>query len=216
MVLVVGAFFLVDGDKYLSLDWLRERRGSLLGMIDQSPLVFGLFFAIVYVIATALSLPGATVLTIASGTLFGFGPGLLIASFSSTIGATLAFLLTRLFFREWAQRRFARYLGRINSGFRRDGGIYLFALRLAPLFPFFVVNIAMGLTPIRAGQFYLISQLAMLPGTALFVYAGTQIANLNSASDILSLRMIASLTAIGLMPLAARFAWAQFRQRSRA
>jgi len=156
------------------------------------------------VLVTALSLPGATVMTLAGGALFGFWPALLVVSFASTIGATLAMLVARFLLRDWVQGKFGDKLRAINAGIEKEGAFYLFSLRLVPIFPFFLINLAMGLTPLRAVLFYAVSQIGMLPGTAVYINAGTQLGQLESAGGILSPALLLSFTLLGLFPLIAR------------
>ena len=165
-------------------------------------MLFG--YLLVYVLVTALFLPGAAVMTLAGGALFGFWPALLVVSFASTIGATLALLVSRFLLRDWVQGRFGDRLKAINAGIEAEGAFYLFSLRLVPIFPFFLINLAMGLTPLRSATFYWISQLGMLPGTAVYVNAGTQLGQIESAAGILSPQILLSFALLGLFPLAAK------------
>ncbi len=190
---------------YLSLDTLKARQSEVAGFYERNPvLVIGLFF-LIYVIATALSLPGATILTLAGGALFGLATGTFIVSFASTIGATLAFLGSRFLLRDWVQAKFGDKLRVINAGVEKDGAFYLFSLRLIPAVPFFVINLAMGLTPMRTWTYYWVSQIGMLLGTLVYVNAGTQLANINSLADIASPGIIGSFVALGLFPWIARW-----------
>src|SRR4030065_1366459 len=161
-------------------------------------------FSAVYIISTALSLPGAAILTLAGGAIFGFWPGTLVVSFASTSGATSAFIVSRFLLRDWVQGRFREKLETINEGIRKEGAFYLFAMRLVPAFPFFLVNIVMGLTPIKTTTFYWVSQTGMLAGTMAFVFAGTQLSQIQSVRGILSLTLLISFTIIGVLPLIAR------------
>jgi uncharacterized membrane protein YdjX (TVP38/TMEM64 family) len=158
----------------------------------------------IYILVTALSLPGAVVLTLAGGALFGLGVGFVAISFASSIGATLAFLVSRFVLRDFVQSRFGDRLRVINKGVRREGAFYLFSLRLVPIFPFFLINLAMGLTPMRTGVYYLVSQVGMIPGTLVYVNAGTQLGRLESLSGILSPGLLLSFALLGLFPLLAR------------
>jgi len=153
------------------------------------------------VATTALSLPGAAVLTLASGLIFGLQVGTLLSSFASTMGAGLAFLATRYFLKDWVQSKFGSKIDSINEGVKKEGAYYLFTLRLMPVFPFFLVNLLMGLTPIKFWTYYWVSQIAMLPGTAIYVNAGTQISEIESPKDILSPALILSFVLLGLFPL---------------
>nr|WP_300999858.1 bifunctional TVP38/TMEM64 family protein/FAD-dependent oxidoreductase [Halomonas sp.] len=204
LILTVGGYFLSGADELLTLANLQAEQARFQAWLTEEPvMVVGGFFAL-YVLMAALSLPGATLLTVLGGALFGFGWGLLIISFASTLGATLAALIARTLARTPLERRFAPQLERINAGIRREGAFYLFTLRLIPLFPFFVINLVMGLTRMRLLTFYWVSQLGMLPGTAVFVNAGRELGNLQSLGDILSPGLIGSFVLIGLFPWLAR------------
>ncbi len=190
---------------YLSLDALKARQSEFAGFYEQNPvLVIGVFF-LIYVTATALSLPGAAILTLAGGALFGLVTGTIIVSFASSIGATLAFLGSRFLLRDWVQTKFGDKLRAINEGVEKDGAFYLFSLRLIPAVPFFVINLAMGLTPIRASTFYWVSQVGMFLGTLVYVNAGTQLAQIDGLSGIASPGLIGSFVALGLFPWIARW-----------
>ncbi len=190
---------------YLSFDALKARQSQLTGFYQENPLlVIGVFVA-VYVVSTALSLPGAAILTLAGGALFGVVLGTVIVSLASTIGATLAFLGARFLLRDWVQRKFGSKLRAINAGVEKDGAFYLFTLRLIPAVPFFVINLAMGLTPMRAWTFYWVSQVGMLLGTLVFVNAGTQLARIDGLSGIVSPALIGSFVALGLLPWISRW-----------
>lgn len=203
----------LDLGRWLSFEQLQARHGALQAQWQERPLAtLGAFFSL-YVAVAALSIPGATVLTLAGGALFGFGTGLVLVSFASSLGALLAFWVARHLLREGVQARFGRLLAPLNEGVRRDGAFYLLTLRLVPVFPFFAVNLLMGLTPISAARFYAVSQLGMLPATALYVNAGTQLAALRSPADVLSPALLASLVLLGLFPLAARAALAAWQRR---
>jgi pyruvate/2-oxoglutarate dehydrogenase complex dihydrolipoamide dehydrogenase (E3) component/uncharacterized membrane protein YdjX (TVP38/TMEM64 family) len=202
LAILLYRFGLAD---YLSLDALKARQGEFAGFYADNPvLVIGAFF-LIYVISTALSLPGAAILTLAGGALFGVVTGTIIVSFASTIGATLAFLGSRFLLRDWVQAKFGDKLRTINEGVEKDGAFYLFSLRLIPAVPFFVINLAMGLTPIRTWTFYWVSQLGMFLGTIVYVNAGTQLAQINSLRDIASPGLIGSFVALGLFPWIARW-----------
>ncbi|PMR75562.1 FAD-dependent oxidoreductase [Billgrantia endophytica] len=203
LLLVVG-FFLSGANEYLTLGNLKAEQSRFQAWLADDPVtVIGGFFAI-YIAMAALSLPGATLMTVLGGALFGLGWGLLIISFASTLGATLAALIARTLARGPLERRFASQLERINAGMRREGAFYLFTLRLIPLFPFFVINLVMGLTRMRLVTFYWVSQLGMLPGTAVFVNAGRELGNLETLSGILSPGLIGSFVLIGFFPWLAR------------
>lgn len=196
----IAASFALGLDDVLTLEAIKERQAEFQDLRAASPVaVAGAFFAL-YTFATAASLPGAALLTLAAGALFGVIEGTLLVSFASTIGATLAFLISRYLFRDGVQRRFGRRLKTINDGVARDGAFYLFTLRLVPVVPFFLINLLMGLTPISARTFYWVSQVGMLPGTLVYVNAGTQLAEIDSLRGIASPALLASLVALGVFP----------------
>lgn len=204
VVALVALFFWFDLGRYLDLGYLREVHEAAVAAAHRQPLAATLLFFSAYVLVTALSLPGAAVMTLAAGAIFGLVWGLAIVSFASSVGATLAMLIARKVLGEWVQQRFARQLASVNRGLERDGGFYLFSVRMVPLFPFFVINLVMGLTPIRTWTFYWVSQVGMLPGTFVYVFAGTQLATVSSVGDVLSPGLIIALSLLGLFPLAAR------------
>ena len=172
---------------------------------QQNLMIFAALFFALYVLVTATSLPVAVWMTLAAGALFGFWWGLLLVSFASSIGATLAFLLSRYLLRDWVQAKLGNYSQTINTGLKKDGVFYLFSLRLIPALPFFAVNLLMGLTAMKSWRFYWVSQLGMLLGTAVYVNAGTQLFQLTSVSDISSPFLLMSFAALGLLPWMARF-----------
>lgn len=204
VVAAVIAFIALDLGRYLSLDYLKQSQAAFAGLYQRQPLaVVGAYF-LVYVVAAALSLPGATILTLAGGAIFGLGWGLLIVSFASSAGATVAFMVARFVLRDSVEARFGNRLAEINRGIEKDGAFYLFTLRLIPVVPFFVINLVMGLTKMRALTFYWVSQLGMLAGTAVYVNAGTQLARLDSLKGILSPGLLGSFVLLGVFPLIAR------------
>ncbi|SHJ90779.1 FAD-dependent oxidoreductase [Halomonas caseinilytica] len=204
IVVAIVAFFVSGADQYLSLDVIKSQQARFHAWFEARPVTaVGAFFAL-YVVMAALSLPGAALLTLLGGALFGLGWGLVIISFASSLGATLAALIARTLAREPLERRFARQLERINAGIQREGAFYLFTLRLIPLFPFFVINLVMGLTRMRLVTFYWVSQLGMLPGTAVYVNAGRELGELTSLSGILSPTLIGAFVLIGIFPWLAR------------
>jgi len=188
----------------LNLQSLKDNYASLKIYFDDRPFQSSLVYVAIYILVTALSLPGAVILTLAGGAIFGLWWGTILVSFSSTLGATAAFLLTRFFFRNYIRSRFGDKLTTINEGIKKDGAFYLFTLRLIPVFPFFVINVLMALTALKTWTFYWVSQLGMLLGTVIYVNAGTQLATLNSTGDILSIDLIISLCVIGLLPITAK------------
>ena len=186
VALAIGAFFLLDLQAYLSFEYFQSQRERIVGAYEADPFEVAAIFLAAYVMITGLSLPFAAVMTIAAGAIFGLWVAVLIVSFASTIGATIAFLISRTLLRDWVQRRFGAQLKLINAGIERDGSFYLFSIRMVPLFPFIIVNLVMALTPMRTGSFYVSSQLGMLAGTVVYVFAGTQVAQLQSAGDLVS------------------------------
>jgi pyruvate/2-oxoglutarate dehydrogenase complex dihydrolipoamide dehydrogenase (E3) component/uncharacterized membrane protein YdjX (TVP38/TMEM64 family) len=204
----VAAFFAFDIHTYVSVDFFRTQRSAIDAYVSAAPVRAGFIFALGYVAVTGLSLPGAAVLTLLAGATFGLIWGTFIVSFASSIGATLAFLMSRFLLRDWVQTRFGDKLKTFNEGMRKDGAFYLFALRLLPPVPFFLINLVMGLTPIKTLTFYWVSQLGMLPGTLLYVYAGTQLGRFEITWELL-----AALAALGLFPLAAKRALDLTRRR---
>lgn len=204
ILILATSFFYFDLNQLLTLDGLKGSMAQFNDYKTQSPLlVIGGFF-LLYVIVTALSLPGAAILTLAAGALFGLWQGLLVASFASSIGATLAFLASRYLLRDTIKQRFPERLASIDAGVEKEGGFYLFTLRLVPIFPFFLINLLMGVTAIRAWTYYWVSQIGMLAGTFVFVNAGTQLAQIDSLSGILSFNLIVSFALLGFFPLIAK------------
>ena len=201
---LVIAYFAFDLGRYLSLDFFKSQQAAIEAYRAQQPLLTAGIFLVIYVIATALSLPGAALLTLAGGAVFGLFWGLIIVSFASTIGATLAFLMSRFLLRDWVLKRFGQRLKTIDDGVQREGAFYLFTLRLVPAFPFFLINLLMGLTAMKARTFYWVSQLGMLAGTVVYVNAGTQLAQLDSLSGIVSPGLLGSFVLLGIFPLIAK------------
>lgn len=214
VVTLVAAYFWLGLDRYLTLTAVQDRLGDFESIRRASPIATALGFFGLYVLTTALSLPGAVILTLAAGALFGLAGGTLMVSFASSLGATLAFLASRYLLRDSVQARFGDRLKAINDGMAKDGALYLFTLRLIPAFPFFLVNLLMGLTPIRTGTYYWVSQLGMLAGTLVYVNAGTQLAQLSSLSGILSPGVLLSFILLGVFPMIAKAALG-FLQRRR-
>jgi len=202
--LLVGAFFVFDLGRFFSLDYFKSQQAAIEAWRAAHPvLTAGLFFAI-YVVVTGLSLPGAALLTLVAGAIFGLLWGTVIVSFASTLGATVAFLAARFVLRDWVQGKFREKLKAINAGMEKEGGFYLFTLRLIPIFPFFIINLVMGLTSIRTWTFYWVSQVGMLAGTLVYVNAGTQIAGIASLQGILSPELLASFALLGVFPWIAK------------
>ena len=198
------AYFAFDLGRFLSIDYFKSQQEAIEAWREAQPFKAALLFFLAYVAVTGLSLPGAAVMTLAAGAVFGLFWGLLLVSFASSLGATLAFLASRFLLHDWVQKRFADRMRAINAGIEREGGFYLFTLRLVPLFPFFVINLVMGLTPLKTRTFYWVSQVGMLAGTLVYVNAGTQLARIDSLSGILSPALLGSFVLLGIFPLIAK------------
>ncbi|NJN00588.1 MAG: FAD-dependent oxidoreductase [Aquincola sp.] len=204
LIALVIAFFAFDLGRFLSLDYIKSRQAEFTALAAEKPLIVGGGFFAIYVAVCALSLPGAGIMTLAAGAIFGLVTGTVIVSFASSIGATLAFLVSRYVLRDSVQSRFGARLADIDKGIEREGAFYLFTLRLVPVFPFFVINLLMGLTKMKAGTFYWVSQIGMLAGTLVYVYAGTQLARIDSLKSIVSPGLAAALVLLGVFPLVAK------------
>ena len=210
---LIASFFILDLNQYLTLESLKSNQQDLAQYINANWLVAFIGYLVIYAVATALSVPGAAILTLGAGALFGFGWGLLLASFASSIGATLAFLASRFLLRDWVKNTFSKKLESIDKGIEKDGAFYLLSLRLVPIFPFFIINLVMGVTSIKTWTYYWVSQLGMLIGTAVFVNAGTQLVEINQLSDILSSDLILSFVLLGIFPILAKFILSALQQR---
>jgi len=209
----MGAFFMIRTllpPDFLSLESLKTHQRALQEYVQQSPAGSAALYFAVYVVISALSIPGAALFTLLGGTLFPLWQGVLLVSFASTLGATLAMLTSRYILRDGIQRRFSRPLKTVNEGIDRNGAFYLFALRLMPLFPFFLVNLLAGLTALGVRRYWWISQLAMLPATVIFLNAGRELGKLTSLRDILSPGMLFALTLLGLLPLVTRWLFSRY------
>jgi pyruvate/2-oxoglutarate dehydrogenase complex dihydrolipoamide dehydrogenase (E3) component/uncharacterized membrane protein YdjX (TVP38/TMEM64 family) len=204
LALAIGAFVALDLGRFLSFEQLKASQTSFAQLHAEQPMTVAAVYFLLYVAATALSIPGATIITLAGGAIFGLWQGLLIVSFASSVGATLAFLASRFVLRDWVEGKFGKRLADINAGVDKEGAFYLFTLRLIPVAPFFLINLLMGLTRMKAWTFYGVSQLGMLAGTAVFVNAGTQLAQLESVQGILSPALLGSFVLLGIFPLIAR------------
>lgn len=204
LAIAVGLFFAFDLGQYLNLHTLKAQQQDIESFRAANPGIATLGYFIIYVLVTALSLPGATLLTLAGGAVFGLWWGLLIISFASTIGATLAFLIARYLLRDWVSQRFGQRLKTVDDGIAREGAFYLFTLRLVPLFPFFLINLLLGLTAMKARTFYWVSQVGMLAGTVVYVNAGTQLGKIDSLAGIVSPTLLGSFALLGIFPLIAR------------
>jgi uncharacterized membrane protein YdjX (TVP38/TMEM64 family) len=210
LILAVKVFHL---DQYLTLSYLKGSLDKLKALYENHRLMIIAGYFIVYVLTTSLSLPGASPLGIAGGALFGFWTATLVVSFASTIGATLACLVSRYLLRDWIQSKFGDKIAKINEGIEKEGAFYLFTLRLIPVFPFWMINLAMGLTKISLIKFYWVSQIGMLPGTIVFVNAGKELAKIDSLKGIFSPGLIISFALIGIFPIAVKISVALYRSR---
>lgn len=188
----------------LSLEYLKSSQTEFLGIYQEKPLLVISVYMAIYILSTALSLPGAAVLTLAGGALFGLVHGVLMVSFASTIGATLAFLVSRFLLRDWVQNKFKDSIKKINDGVEKEGAFYLFTLRLIPAFPFFIINLVMGITNMPVKTYFFASQIGMLAGTVVYVNAGKEIAKIDSLSGILSPSLIVSFIVLGTFPIVAK------------
>ena len=200
----IAAYFIFDLGQYLSLENFKASQADIVAAKDANPALYIAGFFLLYVAVTGLSIPGAAIMTLVAGALFGVVLGTLIVSFASTMGATLAFLSSRYVLRDWVQGKFGERLRAVDDGLEKDGAFYLFTLRLIPVFPFFVINLLMGLTRIKTGTFFWVSQIGMLPATIVFVNAGTQISRIDSTAGLLSPTLIASFVALALFPWVAK------------
>ena len=212
IVIMVKAF---GWDKYLTLAQLKAFQTQFAGFYAAHPLRVMVLFFVTYVIVTALSIPGAVIMTLAGGAMFGLVTGTIIISFASTLGATLACAGARFLLRDWAQDKFAGRLKVINDGIAREGAFYLFTLRLIPLFPFFVINLVMGLSKMPLRTYFWVSQIGMLPGTIVYVNAGRELSRIDSLKGIMSPRLILAFVMLGLLPLISKkvIGWFQRREK---
>ena len=204
IAIIVAVFFYFDLGLYLNLDYIKANQARFIEYYNQNTALTIIIYSSIYIIATAISLPGAAILTLLGGSIFGFTKGLILVSFASSIGATLAFLISRTVLRDSIQSKFGDKLKTFNNGIEKEGVFYLFTLRLVPIFPFFMINMVMGLTTIRTASFYIVSQLGMLPGTAVYVNAGVQLSKIDSLSGILSIEMLLSFALLGILPIGSK------------
>ncbi len=204
IIALIAAFFIFDLQQYFSLEYLKSQKDALNALYTEKPfLVAGAFF-VTYVAFAALALPAATILTLAGGAIFGFWTGFLLVSFASTIGATLAFIFTRFLFHDAIQAKFGDRLQTMNDGIEKEGAFYVFGMRLVPIFPFVMVNSLLALTKLKTWTFYWASQIGMLAGTAVYVNAGTQIAQIESLAGIANPKLIGSFVLLGVFPIIAK------------
>jgi len=204
IAITVVAFFAFDLSHYFTLEFAQSQRQSFIAYYQQHQILTIMVYMLIYVAVTAMSLPGATIMTLLGGGVFGLMTGTVVISFASSIGATIAFLMSRYVLRDSIQSKFGDKLKTINEGMQKDGAFYLFTLRLVPIFPFFLINLLMGISSIRTARFYWVSQIGMLPGTIVYVNAGDQLASLTSVSGILSPALISSFVLLGVFPLLAK------------
>lgn len=205
IAIAIASYFIFDLGRFLTLEYAQSQISTIQNFKDENFALAAFSYFVLYIAITALSIPGALIVTLIGGAIFGLLWGTLIVSFASSIGATLAFLVSRTLLRDWVESRFGDYLAPINRGIEKDGNFYLFSIRMVPLFPFFMVNLLMGLTAIRTSSFYFVSQLGMLMGTAVYVNAGSELAQITSLSGLVSGRVILSLVLLGIFPLIGRF-----------
>lgn len=215
-LLAVWLYWYLDGSSVISLQSLKQHYDGLKLQIELAPLRYGIAYFALYLLLTAMSLPGSAVLTLGAGALFGLVYGTLLASLASTMGATCAFLISRGVLRDTVESRWSRQLQAINDGLARDGILYLLTLRLVPAFPFFLINLLLGLTAISAVRFALVSLVGMFPATLFFVYAGTRLGSLSSVQDVMSVEMLVLVSAAGLLPLALKAILTLFRTQRAA
>ena len=214
-VSMVVIFIIFDLDRFVSLSYIKESQARFQELATEHPLPVIASYMIIYILVTSLSLPGAAVLTLLGGALFGFWIGTLTVSFASTIGATLACFVSRFLLRDWVQKKLGDRLTAVNEGIRQEGAFYLFTLRLIPLFPFWAINLLMGLTKMPLRTFYWVSQLGMLAGTAVYVNAGKELAKIDSLSSILSPSLIFSFVLLGILPITGKKAIHLYKNRVR-
>jgi len=211
LLIIVFSYF-IDLSEILSFSIIKNTYQNIQLLVNRNYTLYFIIFFILYVVVTAFALPISLLKTLLAGALFGFWPGLILVSFASSIGSTFCFLFSRYVLRNYTQVKFGKYLEKVNKGIETDGWLYLFFLRLSPVFPFFVINLIFGLTKMRVLEFYLVSQVGMFMGTAIFVNAGVQISNLNSIEEVLTLNVIMSLTLIGIFPLLVKFIYKSFKK----
>lgn len=212
-LIIIITLLIINFGELLTLENAKAQQAALSQYIAENFATAASLYFLFYILITAFSIPGAAVVTLLGAALFGFWMSLLLVSFASTLGATIAFLSSRYLLRDWVQSKFGSKLEAINKGVERDGAFYLFSLRLIPVFPFFLINLLMGLTPIKVSRFYLVSQLGMLPGTAVYLNAGTQLAEINTLSGIVSPTVLASFALLGLFPIIAKWIMAKVRSQ---
>lgn len=214
IIVLIVLFKVLGLGHYLTLDYLKSSQEKFAVLYSNNQVAVIAVYMLIYIAVTALSLPGAAVMTLAGGAMFGFWVGFVVISFASTIGATLACFVARFLLHDWVQNKFGDRLGAFNEGIRKEGAFYLFSLRLVPIFPFFVINLLMGLTNMNLITFYWVSQIGMLPGTMVYVNAGKELAKIDSLSGILSPGLVLSFVILGLFPITVKklLGWYKKRQ----
>lgn len=208
---IITISYFADLSDIISFEIIKNTYQDIKLLVAKNYYFYFIIFFIIYVVVTAFALPISLLKTLLAGALFGFWPGLILVSFASSIGSTFCFLFSRFALRAYVQKRFNNYLEKINKGIEEDGWLYLLFLRLSPVFPFFIINLVFGLTKMKTFQFYLVSQVGMFIGTAIFVNAGVQIASINSIEEILTAKIIISLTLIGIFPLMIKYLYKKFK-----
>lgn len=208
---IITISYFADLSDIISFEIIKNTYQDIKLLVAKNYYFYFIVFFIIYVVVTAFALPISLLKTLLAGALFGFWPGLILVSFASSIGSTFCFLFSRFALRAYVQKRFSNYLEKINKGIATDGWLYLLFLRLSPVFPFFIINLVFGLTKMKTLHFYIVSQIGMFIGTAIFVNAGAQLGNLNSIDEILSANIILSLTLIGLFPLLIKYLYKRLK-----
>jgi len=204
VVALVAAYFLFDIGQYLSLEFLQAKRKMLVAHATENPVSSIATFFLLYVVAAVISIPGISLLSIGAGAIFGSFTGFILVSFAATIGATVAFLLSRYLFKNVIENKFSSQVKSINAGIEKEGAFYLFTMRLIPLIPFFLINLVMGLTNMKTSVFYIVSQIGMIPTSAIFTYSGNQLAKIETMKDILSPGLLLAFALLGIFPFAAK------------
>jgi len=220
MLCVIGAliasYFVFDLGHFFSLEYFKESKERFLDLYNQHTFTFIAVYFCIYVAVTALALPAATIISLTGGAMFGLVTGVIVVSFASSIGAAVAFIISRYVLRDWVQGRFGDKLAKVNAGIEEEGAFYLFTLRLIPIFPFFVINTVIALTPMRLRTFYWVSQLGMFPATVVYVNAGKELGQLESLSGLLSPSLILSFAVIGVFPLVMRKLLMMYKNKRQA
>ena len=214
IIVLIICFKVLGLGQYLTLDYLKSSQEKFAILYNNNQIAVIAVYMLIYIAVTALSLPGAAVMTLAGGAMFGFWVGFIVVSFASTIGATLACFVARFLLRDWVQNKFGDKLTAINEGIAKEGAFYLFSLRLVPIFPFFIINLVLGLTNMNLFTFYWVSQVGMLPGTMVYVNAGKELAKIDSLSGILSPGLILSFVILGIFPITVKKLLAWYKDRS--